>query len=1128
MNHTEQQRAAIEATAPRLCVEASAGSGKTRVLVDRIVHLIESKQADLDEIVAITFTEKAAAEMKTRLRHAFRQRAPEDDAEAMSRWRDHERRVDSSRISTIHGFCSTILRESALWIGLDPDFAVMTEPQTQLLTDQLVHETLHELLESNDYNLTRLATEIPLREIGTLLKMALRRRTLLARTRAQFSFDQPEELVKQWREAAEGEQYRKIDAVQHASKLRGLLKKLQHFEGHCNKPEEQREVLRHDMIKALNSLFQMEEGRLPQRRTHITKILEELSNSNARGKKANWSSPAAYDAVKACQDKVRDFARELLTLPNDDPTLEAAAAQRTYDFVTTFQHVSEAYRASKEATNTLDFEDMIGKVLMVLRDDPILRKRIATSIKHLLVDEFQDTDAVQLELIRLLTDESDGPNLFIVGDAKQSIYLFRGAEVEVFQAEKTRADKCLRLDRNFRTLPEILNFANDFFEETGLLSAVESYAPMTPHRNPVDQPRVEFLVSNADIESSDKQLAHDYRSIEANNIVARITALCHGEAPLEVHDEATGVTRPAQYGDIALLFQAMTEVHLYEEAFRRANIPYALSESATFYRQQEVTDVINLLKILVDAYDEYALLGFLRGPMGNLSDDEILHLANNGTLAAAFWGETSEDDASECKALGTARYLLDTLRMKTELTVADLLRFLLENTGYEAILLAQYRGIQKAANVRKLIRLAEEFTKGTPTSLRAYVYYLEEMRTQSVRETDTPTQPGEVGAVTLMTIHKSKGLEFPIVFIPDMQRKNDRPNKDRLFLHRELGMSLKVTDPFGDLVKPAIGDAIAERCKTEEGAESARKLYVAMTRARDCLILCGGPGPKSGSWFEIIDTYYHISEKEDGDVIAGKDWNAIVHCNPEGRPTVYNESATEQVLPPRQEILERICPLRHTSENRKSFSISDILDHLELHAETERRHETTAHVSPSGHALDAMERGSLVHHMFEVWDFASDAIPPLEDIVKSSGCSLRHREALTEDLQNIVDDFRDNPLFARLAADTALQREAPFLLNLGDALITGTIDVLLSDGTLVDYKTGAFDEERNARYKWQLLLYAIAVEKLLGMTPKKGFLYYVDEGKLHEHPLHGDRMNWALQHAREAIAALQTTECNAD
>ena len=1127
MNYTKQQLAAIEATAPRLCVEASAGSGKTRVLVDRIVHLIKSKQADLDEIVAITFTEKAAAEMKTRLRRAFRKKAPQEDAEVMIRWRDHERRVYSARISTIHAFCASILRESALWIGLDPDFTVMTEPQTQLLTDQIVHETLHELLESEDENLTRLATEMPLREIATLLKTALKKRTLLERVRGQFSFKDPKELKGEWRKVAEAEQGRRIDSVLHASKLRIFLKKLQHAEGECDAPEEQREALRCTMIDGLNALFGMDEDEEARRRARITKILEGLSDFNVRGKPKLWSSRPAYNTVVRCQKEIRDFAQETLAPCAADPSIEDAAAQRTHDFDETFQRVSGAYCASKEVANTLDYDDLIAKVLIVLRDDALLRKRIAKTIKHLLVDEFQDTDATQLELLRLLADESEGPNLFIVGDAKQSIYLFRGAEVEVFQAEKRRADECLRLDRNFRTLPEVLNFANDFFESSGLLSAVESYVPMTPHRDSVKEPRVEFLLSNAGIESPKRQLAHDYRSTEAHNIVARIAALCHGEAPIEVHDETIDAKRPAQYGDIALLFQAMSEAHLYEAAFRKANIPYVLSASATFYHQQEITDVINLLKLVVDAFDEYALLGFLRGPMGNVSDDEILHLANRGSLAAIFWRDTSEDEVATRESVESARELLYTLRKKTELPVAEFLRFLLEETGYEGILLAQYRGIQKAANVRKLLRLAEEFTKGCPTSLRAYVYYLEEMRTHAVRETDTPTAPGEVGAVTLMTIHKSKGLEFPIVFIPDMQRRNDGPNKDRLFLHCELGMALNVTNPFGDLVKPAIGDAIAERSKAEEDAECARKLYVAMTRARDYLVLCSGSKPDSGSWFEVMDSYYHVSEKNDGDVICGQDWKAVVHRNPEVPIIDCREHNTAQALPGRQEILARIDLVVPTAQSRKSFSISEILDHLEVRAETQRRSKSISRSRPSDHGLNAMARGTLVHRMFEVWDFARDTLPALEAIVNASGCSLRRRAALTEDLQNIADDFRDNPLFDRLAADTALQREAPFSLNLGDTLITGTIDALLSDGTLVDYKTGAFDEERNTRYEWQLLLYAIAVEKLLGITPEIGFLYYVDKGKLHEHALRGDDKNWALQHAREAIAALQHTEGNA-
>jgi ATP-dependent helicase/nuclease subunit A len=760
MKYTDQQREAIESRARSVCVEASAGSGKTRVLVDRIVDLIASDDADLDEIVAITFTEKAASEMKARLRNAFRQRAPEDDPEAMSQWRDNERRVDSARITTIHAFCAAILRESALWIGLDPDFAVMTGPQAQLLTDQIVDETLHDLLEDKDASLTRLATHIPLREISQLLKSTLGKRTLLERVREQFSLDDAESLKTRWQKAAELERGRRIDAAQHDATLRAYRARLAQAEGDCDTADEPREALRRTMINSLNELFALEEGEASARRTRTEGILSELSAPNVRGKPKLWANRSTYKAVSDDQKEIRELAQKYLAIPNPIPAIEEAAAQHVLDFDTTFRCVRDAYQASKRAANALDYEDLIEALLVVLRKRTDFRQRIAGGIKHLLVDEFQDTDGTQLELVRLLVDEVGGPNLFIVGDAKQSIYLFRGAEVEVFQAEKSQAEHTILLEKNFRTVPEILHFSNDFFAVSGVLSAVETYVPMQPHRDSTGQPRIEFLLSSSGPDAAKKQSTEDYRRTEAKNIVARICDLCHGESPLQIKDEHSGVIHDACYGDIAILFQAMTEAHLYEEALRKAHIPYVLSSGATFYRQQEIIDVMNLLKLLVDPYDEYALLAFLRGPMGCLCDDEVFRLAQQGNLCTAFWSVSAETESDSPDSLRGARALIELLRERAELPVSELLRFMLAHTGYEAILHAQFRGVQKAANVPKLVRLAEEFGRGQHASLRAYVYYLEAMRAQSVRETDATTQSDDLSAVTLMSIHKSKDSNF--------------------------------------------------------------------------------------------------------------------------------------------------------------------------------------------------------------------------------------------------------------------------------------------------------------------------------------------------------------------------------
>ncbi|HNT87708.1 MAG TPA: 3'-5' exonuclease, partial [Candidatus Hydrogenedentes bacterium] len=509
-----------------------------------------------------------------------------------------------------------------------------------------------------------------------------------------------------------------------------------------------------------------------------------------------------------------------------------------------------------------------------------------------------------------------------------------------------------------------------------------------------------------------------------------------------------------------------------------------------------------------------------------------LRLARCGGLGAAFDQGIEPEDLGQTAEWRRARALLDKLRGELARPLLDLLRRVLEETGYEALLLNQFLGLQKASNVRKLVDLADNFTRTRPATPRAFIAYIREVRDQAVREGEAPMQPEGAGAVTIMTVHKAKGLEFPVVFLPDTSSVPRGSNRPAVPLHRELGIAVSVTGDDGERTAPALGEAVRRRQVEEEAAEHARVLYVAMTRARDCLVLSGAPDPRKGSWLELLDAHFGVTGQRDGAVIDARESRAGRPCHAgEGwsvrvRRTVPRKRAKAEkkkrvALPALDEVKRMVAPLTGVVSARHRFSVSGILNAMAgLWSDEAPGHESAggvATVTPG--RLNPLVRGSLVHRMFELWDFA--APPDTTALLREAEVSRRLWPEVAADLRGVAERFQALPLADRLRRDDGLLRETPFSIRLDEVLINGTIDALLSDGTIIDYKTGVVRDAAQARYEWQLLLYAAALRRLRGVTPDRGILCYVDSGHVHEVALGADEVALAERHALEAVDRLR-------
>lgn len=1082
MNRTESQRRAIETTGLNLCVDAGAGSGKTSVLVERIVHLIERERVPLDAIVAITFTDKAAAEMKDRLRRECHRRAPADDPAKMTFWRAIERRADSARISTIHAFCMALLKENALSLGMDPDFAMLSEADSHLIRTDTIDEVVRGLLHEEDEGAMRLVTVYGVPLVKSILDLMLKDRSALERLLLLENVRSPGELLARWKERTRAERLRLLRELQEGSDLAALRRRLDAYAGACSKPDDGREQMRLRLLEIVAMIRERSDCGV------LCDAAAELAACDARrGSKKCWASEDAFEGVREVRDALKPLV-ETHRIASCDDAVESEAAQVTFDLIGVFDKVRAGLRRTKRIRTAFDFDDLIIETLTVLQDvsrgEDSVRARTARSIRHLLIDEFQDTDGAQLEIARLLAEAPGGPELFIVGDAKQSIYQFRGAEVEVFREARAEAGETIPLSINFRSLPDVLEFVNDFFARAELLSDVEHpYVPMKASRAAAGGEHIEFLMP----ESMDDAKASDYRDAEARLLAGRIAEMCCGPRAVEVCDPRHGGLRPARFGDVAVLLRSFSDVYQYERAFRIAGVPYTVVAGAGFFERQEVADFRNLLTILDDPWNELALAGFLRGPIGGLSDASLLLLTHASGLAAAFHSDRPLSDAEQNGRLVAARALLADLRQRRHAPLLELLRYILDRTGLEAIYLAQFLGIQRASNVRKVLELATSYARTPAPSLGSFVRYLEEVAAAEIREGEAAVQSDDANTVTVMTVHKAKGLEFPIVAIADMARGPNVRQSLPVTWRRNHGIAAKTLGDDGDYQEcPMYRIAQAAR-EREERAERARILYVAMTRARDYLLLCGAPeqgGDRNNSWFAALREHYRLTDRADCDTFGGRGWTAVMRrLSSDAR---VPEARTTPAPPDRDACLRRIASVIVPEAASYGLPVTHV---ARLLATTQ-----DAHPPASAHGANrnyATYRGTLAHKALELWDLRSDPSALIAALADSAPLQRADRVKLSEDLSLLLSRFARSEAAQRLASSSS-SHEIPFVLRLGEHAVHGVIDVLLGDGTIVDFKTGKPHPETQAQYETQIRLYAAALRMLKGLESPAAYLWYLD------------------------------------
>ncbi len=853
---TPQQAAALGVVAASVALSAGAGCGKTRVLTERYLRYLEGPdRRPLGSIVALTFTEKAARELRQRVRAACRRRLDRGDDPAY--WRGVLRGLEAAPIGTFHECCGRLLRRFAVEAGLEPGFGVLEETIAPSFREEALSACLRRWLAEGDPDLHELAVAYSLRVVRQTLVDLIADRG--GRDYQLWSEAEPETIVAIWREVwLRLGLPLALDRVARAGEP--LLKLLGQFD--CTNR------VMNERIAWLRS----EVPALPKARSPHEALAEVQTYALVKGAGGAeaWEAKDVYTLVQSELAKLRKAAGGLLETLKLLEADSVPAARRSRQFARLAAEAVEAYARLKRDRGLLDFDDLLHHARRLLLTGPdSVRERLAAEISVVLVDEFQDTDPVQAEILeRLAAPDLLGGRVFLVGDIKQSIYRFRGAEPRLFEEYRGRFPEAGRkaLTENFRSAPGIITFVNALFADR-FPGAEHRLEPRSSRYATPDGPAVTFLWATeagaaegeADRDEPDESEAQGGRpKDESGNADARrrvearwlarwvAQRLAEGRP---VWDEAVGGVRPAHAGDVVFLFRSLSDAACYENALIAEGLDYYVVGGAAFFVQQEVLDLINLLTAIEDPFDELALAGVLRSPFFGVSDEGLYWLAQagGGELAAglARGSEVNDLDETDRQRVERAARLLGAWRARKDREpIARLLDRALAESGYEAALLGEYLGERKRANCRKLVRIAARFDRQGGLTLADFVARLRADLRKPPREEQAATTDEAGQAVRIMTVHQSKGLEFPIVVVPDLDRKAP-PGSDRVKFHSELGPVAEDPPEVGPDEANLGSVCIKEIEAQEERLEAHRLLYVATTRARELLVLSAAVGPEA-------------------------------------------------------------------------------------------------------------------------------------------------------------------------------------------------------------------------------------------------------------------------------------------
>lgn len=888
---TAEQQQVIDLRNRNILVSAAAGSGKTAVLVERIIKMITDTDnpIDIDRLLIVTFTNAAAAEMRERISAAIEKALMEQPEN------EHLQRqltlIHNAQITTIDSFCAYVIRNHFHEIDLEPNFRTGDEGELKLLKQDVLNAVLERNYEELSPAFTALVEGYAAgRSDAKLSEMIL----------SLYEFSQSYPWSKEWlASCADGYAVDNTEDLSNAVWMQPLLENLRYVLSDVRKRMEQalaltveddgpymyEKVIRSDMEK-------YERAAACESFAEFYEALSAITYDRLPSSRGFDGDTDKLERVKQIRDGAKEVIKKLnkqyfFTSPGNMAEQMKKTAPMARELVRLAMEFADAYAAEKRSKNLIDFSDMEHFALNILVDEETKKPRNAAeefrdTFAEIMIDEYQDSNYVQETILRTISTEERGRNnIFMVGDVKQSIYRFRLARPELFMEKydtyQTADSDTQRIDlhKNFRSRKEVLSCTNDIFYKIMArdLGNVEydSKAALYPgavypdaEDDKMFAPELLVLDSNEELLADEKyaDATEDKKLLEAKLVAERIRQLMREQ---KVTDKETGELRPAKYSDIVILLRSLSGwADAFAAVLNDAGIPAHTVLATGYFSTVEVQTVLSMLRILDNPRQDIPLTAVLRSPIVGLTDEELalLRLTDEKEsfhdcvlgkceeLCAAC-GNAGDIDAKADGGIPLEAYeqklydfyimYLQLRKLVPDTPIHELIEILLKETGYGNYAAAMPAGKRRRANLDMLVEKAIAYENTSYKGLFHFVRYIDELQKYDVDFGEADMTGENEDVVRIMSIHKSKGLEFPIVFVSGLGKNFNRQDvRSRMVLHPEFGMGLDCMDGERRIKSTTIAKkAIAKQIDLENLGEELRVLYVALTRAKEKLILTG-------------------------------------------------------------------------------------------------------------------------------------------------------------------------------------------------------------------------------------------------------------------------------------------------
>lgn len=1146
MTWTDDQQQAIETFGQDTLVSAAAGSGKTAVLVERIIRKILDKGVNIDELLVVTFTNASAKEMRERIHARLLSEAKLNPTNHLKR---QLVKIHQAEISTLHRFCLNLIEKYYYTIDLDPTFRTGNDEEMSLMLMQAIDEVLESAYENPDDDTLKLILHLTSERSDKAL------RELLAK---MYYFTVANSDPHQW-----------LASIRDAYKSANTED--EHFKRLSDYVDQMLTQARHLIRRAENNCISEDFEKTHAYLQDIYQALDMPEDINARYERLHKITFGRKPSVKTKDDPEAKLMNDLITIDVAEVKaivgelqnlLYAAPSEMAEDINAMYGEVSaltqlteavlERFAALKRERKVIDFSDYEHFALKILLKDN-KPTEIALSLRdhyhEILVDEYQDTNRVQESILQAIKKQpSTKGNLFMVGDVKQSIYKFRQAEPALFlkkyaEFKKDNTGTVVELSKNFRSRVSVIDDTNAIFERImdETIGDIEyDDAQKLYYGAPYDEApqSTELNVINKEA------LEIDYP--ESHFIAQRIQKIIAEE---QVYDVKKQAYRPATYKDIAILERGFSNATAHMQVMKAYQIPFHVSSKEGYFKTDEIETIMSYLRIIDNPLQDIPLAGVLRSIIYQFSADELATIRANDTSIYLYqnllqYKMTGEDEALQSKVKAVLSDLEDYRNCQQLMNVSQLLSYIYEDTYFVEKYLMLAGGQQRAANLNKLLSLADKFEQSSYRGVFQFIRYIDNMLSNKSDFGEVNIISDEADVVRMMTVHASKGLEFPFVIYAGLNKRfNLRDMNAEVLLDQHLGLSIQYFDAKENISFPLMTNGLFKHhLRMSQVSEELRLMYVAFTRAREKLILLGSVNNASAieKYSEVemdskLDIFYRMSAQTPLSLIMPaimqpkSPLNIPIHIIDE-LEIVQNELETndEEVLNSDAQWLDALKDYRYAYADEFTLptkeSVSDI---KKAEADDERTMWTYVNQYKLGkkqfdrpkfmteQKKTAQEVGTLMHLVMQHLPRQILSEAELNEWIDG----LIAKRLITEDDAAFINKqhiktFMHSDIFSMLMQADEVYYELPFVIGKQylvnahpDQLVQGMIDCVFKyngEYYLLDYKTDKITPRlgrtiaetlqlQAENYRVQMKYYTAALETVLN-APVKPYLYFFEGG----------------------------------